>query len=118
MPYISEPGLRDRLPNNGDGVSVAQTTLALNSAIEYVAGITGDTQGDSFQLQEAVVNRALAQLLDTVIYPGDARRPGSESSTLRQSATQLIADYMSTKTDKDKDFQPDVPNGYSGVMSF
>ncbi len=118
MPYITATELAGRLPLDGDGVSVPQIQGAIDSAVEEVAGLTNDPDGTSALARQAVVNLAMAELFDTVIYPGDARRPGSESSALRTSASRALAAFEKIKLDVDKDFQPDVPPGYVGVMNF
>lgn len=118
MAYITEPELRGRLPLDGGGVSSAQIQLAINAAVAEVSGLTGDTNGTNALAQQAVVNKALAELFDTVIYPGDARRPGSESSALRAAADRSINAFLKIKADTDKDTYADPPPGYSGVMVF
>lgn len=118
MAYITAQELAGHLPRDGDGVSVSQMQGAVAAAVEEIAGVTGDTTGDSALTRQAVVNLALAELFDTVIYPGDARRPGSESSALRTSASRALSAFERIKTDEDKDFQPDVPNAVVTYLDF
>ena len=118
MAFITAEQLHGRLPLDGDGVSLDQVQEAIDSAVEEVAGITFDTDGTSALARQAVVNLALAELFDTVIYPGDARRPGSESSALRASATRALAAFEKIKADADKDGRPDPPVAYVSYAPF
>jgi hypothetical protein len=118
VPYITAEELRGRLPLDGEGLSDSQVQGPVAAAIEYIAGLTGDTEGNSPLLQEAVINHAMAYLFDTLIYPQDARRPGTESSALSKSVDNLLEQYRTIHTDVDKDMREDVPDGYIGVLNF
>lgn len=103
MAYIIAEDLAGRLPLDGEGLAPQEIQEAIDAAVEDVAGQTGDTDGVSALLRQAVINMAMAELFDTKIYPQDARRPGSESSSLRDSAAKGVAAYLKIKTDADDD---------------
>lgn len=102
-PFISEPELRGRLPLDGEGLSDSEVQEAIDAAVEEIVGQTGDTTGESAIVRGAVINLAMADLFDTKIYPQDARRPGTESSALRQSVDRALTAYLKIKTDVDQD---------------
>lgn len=103
MAYISAENLAGRLPNDGEGLSSQEIQESIDAAVAEVVGLTGDTDGASPLLKRAVINQAMADLFDTLIYPQDARRPGTESSSLRASAQRDIDTYLRIKTDVDQD---------------
>lgn len=103
MAYITAENLAGRLPLDGEGLAPEEIQESIDAAVEDVAGQTGDTTGASALLRQAVINMAMAELFDTKIYPQDARRPGTESSSLRDSAAKGIAAYLKIKMDVDQD---------------
>ncbi|MDP9439802.1 MAG: hypothetical protein M3P49_13855 [Actinomycetota bacterium] len=118
MAYITGPELLERLPQNGRGISPAQVKEALESAIEEVAALTGDTAGAGANARKAVANYAHADLLD-IVFPRDARERDSESTVLRQNAERALAAHARAHPDPAPDLSRDeVPDGYSGVMSW
>ena len=118
MAYITAVELLDRLPLNGRGVSTAQVQEALESAVEEVAAVTGDTTGKGANARKAVANYAHADLLD-IVFPRDARERDSESTVLRQNAERALAAHARAHPDPAPDLSRDeVPDGYSGAMSW
>lgn len=114
MAYIIAQDLAGELPLDGQGLSTEQIQLRIDAAIEEIVGRTGDTEGESALLRQAVINLATAELFDTIIYPQDARRPGTESSSLRASAQRDIATYLSLNpTDGTPSRAPSVLNNLS-----
>lgn len=103
MAYITAENLAGRLPNDGEGLSEEEIRESIDAAVAEVVGLTGDANGESPLLKRAVINQAMADLFDTLIYPQDARRPGTESSSLRASAQRDIDTYLRIKTDVDQD---------------
>lgn len=103
MPYITAENLAIELPREGEGLYEEQIQLRIDAAVEDVVGKTGDTEGASALLRQAVINLATAELFDTLIFPQDARRSGTESSALRVSAARDIETYLTIKKDVDQD---------------
>lgn len=103
MAYISAENLAGRLPLEGEGLAPEEIQEAIDAAVEDVSEQTGDTTGVSARLRQAVINLTMAELFDTKLYPQDARRPGTDSSSFRDSAARDIASYIKTHTDVDED---------------
>lgn len=103
MAYITAQSLAGRLPLDGEGLSPEQIQESIDAAVEYVVGLTGHSEGTSPMLRKAVLDHAMADLEDTLIYPQDAHRAGTESSALWKSVERAIDAYLKIKTDEDQD---------------
>ena len=111
MPYIDTETLRKRLPQEGSGIEDEEIDLAIEAAVERVAGLTGDTSGASALTRSAAADIAEAKILD-IIMPRDARDRESSQSVLRQAAADAIASYLDIERNKkgDQDVRwSDVP---------
>lgn len=110
MAWITITELReDRLPVEGDGISDAEIAEAIGSAIEEVVGILGSSAESSVLAQSAVASLAHADVLD-IIFPRDAREPGSEATSYRLAAERKIARYLEIHQQQDDDpSTADVP---------
>lgn len=118
MAFITRAELRERLPREGSGVTDAQIDEAIESAVEEVTGATGDANGDSAMTRQAAASMAQADILD-IIFPRDARREGSASTSLRVAAEGKLGRYLQIQMNKAGDNDPttiDVPAAYINVV--
>jgi hypothetical protein len=100
MAYITTEELKTRLPLDGEGVSDDEIDEAIASAVEYVAALTGDTDGEGAVARAAVAQLAHADVLD-IIYPRDARSTDAQSVIMRQNVESMLKRYFEALADDD-----------------
>lgn len=102
MAYITTPELRDRLPLEAQGVSESEVGQSIASAIEFVVARTGDVEGESAMLRDAVGKLSYADIWE-IIFGLDVRATDSTAVVLRKQADLLIMRYLEWKADVDQD---------------
>jgi hypothetical protein len=102
MAYITTPELRERLPLEAKGITDPEIDDAIASGVEFVVLRTGDMQGASAMLRDAVAKRAYADVWE-IIFGRDVRATETTAVVLRKQADVLVTSYLEWKKDVDED---------------